>query len=203
MRVRCRAGLGLTLAGVALLLPEVARAEEAGGGNPLFTINPGLVLWTWLVFVLLLILLGKTAWKPLLRVLEERERRIQEALDSARLQREEAERILEEHRRMLAEGQGQAQEIVAQGRKAAERLKEELLDEGRREQEQILARARDEIGRERERALEALRREAVDLSLAAAARLLRKEVDTAENRRLVEEFLSQIPAGESGGKGSS
>lgn len=175
--------------------PALVFAEEAGGGSPLFSISTGLVIWTWIIFLLLLFLLSKTAWKPLLRVLEERERRIQEAIDSARLQREEAERILAEHRRMLAEGQGQAQEIVAQGRKVAERLKEEILEEGRREQEQILARARDEIARERERALEALRREAVDLSLAAAERLLRKEVDSAENRRLVEEFLAQMPAG--------
>lgn len=187
--------------------PAVLWAQEAehgaGGGSPLFSVNPGLVFWTALLFLLLLFVLSRTAWKPLLRVLEERERRIRETIEAAQQQREEAEKILAEHRRMLGEAQGEAQEILAQGRKAAERLKEELLEEGRREQEQILARARDEIVRERERALEALRREAVDLSLAAAERLLRKEVDSAENRRLVEEFLSQMPAGESGGKGSA
>lgn len=191
-------------------LPAVAWAQEAGhaaggggGGGGLFSVSLGLAVWTWVLFLLLLLVLSKTAWRPLLRVLEERERRIQEAIDSARLQREEAERILEEHRRMLARAQGEAQDIVAQGRKAAERLKEELLDEGRREQDQILARARDEIGRERERALEALRRDAVDLSLAAAERLLRRRVDSAENRRLVEEFLSELPAGGPGGERSS
>lgn len=186
------------LAGLCVLASAgPAWAQEAGGA--VFSPHAGLVVWTWVVFLLLLFLLGKTAWKPLLRVLEQREKRIQDTLDEARSRSQEAARLLEEHKQILADSHRQAQEIVAQGRKAAERLKEELLDEARREQEQILARARDEIERERERAVEALRREAVDLSLAATARLLRREVDSAENRRLVEEFLGEIATGRSAG----
>lgn len=188
--------VGVALGGV--LGPAVARAEEAAGESPLFSISTGLAIWTWIVFLLLLFILGKTAWKPLLRVLEQRERRIQEALDEAQRQREEAARLLAEQRRLLADAHDEVQEIVAQGRKTAEKLKAEILEEGRREQEQILERARDEIVRERERALEALRREAVDLSLAAASRLLKKQVDGAENRRLVEEFLAEMGAGAAG-----
>lgn len=192
--------LGLWAGSALLLLPPVARAEEADGGNPIFSIDTGLVVWTWVVFLLLLFILGKTAWKPLLRVLEQRERRIQETLDEAKRQREEAERLLEEQRKLLGQAHERAQEVVAQGRKAAEQLKGEFLEEGRREQQEMIERARGEIAGEQDRALEALRREAVDLSLAAAAKLLRKEVDSAENRRLVEEFLKELPARDDGGR---
>jgi F-type H+-transporting ATPase subunit b len=141
-RLGILAGLGVWLAA------GPARPQEAAGGS-IFEPHVGLAFWTWVVFLLLLLLLGKTAWKPLLRVLEEREKRIQETLDETRRQRDEAARLLEEHRQMLAGAQRQAQEILAQGRKAAERLKEELLEETRREQEQMLARAREEIVQER------------------------------------------------------
>ena len=190
------AGVGLAAAGAVYAQEHGA----GGGGSPIFSPSAGLVLWTFVIFGLLLFLLSRTAWKPLLRALEQREKRIQEALDEARREREEAQELVEEQRRLLAEAHAQAQEAVAQGRKAAEKLKEQLLEEGRREQEEILTRARSEIERERERALEALRREAVDLSLAATAKLLRRQIDSAENRRLVEEFLDELAA--SAGEGS-
>ncbi len=109
------------------------------------------------------------------------------------------ERLLAEQRERLAQAHDEAQEIVAQGRKAAEQLKGDLLAEGRQEQQDILERAREEIRREQDRALEILRREAVDLSLAAAAKLLRREVDSKENRRLVEEVLKEMAEPGNGG----
>lgn len=190
---------GLELSAAAAAFAQ-AHGPEGGGGSPLFSPSAGLALWTFVVFGLLLFILSKTAWKPLLHALERREARIQQALDEARGEREEAQKLLEEQRRLLAEAHGQAQDVVAQGRKAAEKLKDQLLEEGRQGQEEILARARSEIEGERERALEALRREAVDLSLAATAKLLRRQIDSAENRRLVEEFLDELSA--SAGEGS-
>lgn len=200
--VRASLALGTLALGPGRLAAERAAEQGAGGGGGLFSISFGLVLWTWVVFLILLGILSRTAWKPLLRALEQREKRIQEELDDARRQREEAARFVEEQKRLLAEAHARAQEVVAEGRKAAEKLKAELLEDGRRQQDAILARAREEIDRERERALEALRREAVDLSLAATEKLLRRQVDSGENRRLVEEFLKEI-ASERGAEGRS
>lgn len=187
--------LALSFFSAGLLL---AQEHEGGGGGGLFTINPGLIIWTWVIFVLLLIVLRKWAWGPILGALEARERRIQDALDRAARDREKAGQLLQEQRRLLDESRDQAQQILAEGRKAAERLRAEMLDDARSEKDHIVARARDEILYERDQALEALRREAVDLSISAAGRLLHRNLDSKENRRLVDEYLDSLAAEEQG-----
>jgi F-type H+-transporting ATPase subunit b len=177
---------------LVLAAPLLAEEEAGAGGGGLFALNPGLVVWTWIVFLTLLVVLRKWAWGPILSALEARERRIQEALDGAARDREEARRLLEEQRRLLEESRNKAQHILADSRKAAERLRMEMLEEARKERQQIVERAREDILRERDEALEALRREVVDLSLAAAGRVLQKEVDEEENRRLVEAYLERL-----------
>jgi len=167
--------------------------QEAEGGA-LFQINTGLMIWTIVIFVGLLLVLRAYAWRPILGALEARERRIQEILDAAARDREEAQRLLEEHRRRLAEARQQAEQILAEGRQTAERLRQQLLERARTEQEELLERARRDIARERESALEALRREAVDLSLAAASKLLERRLDTEDDRRLVREYLEEMAA---------
>ena len=172
----------------------LAAAQETGGG--VFDIDSGLILWTWVVFLVLLFVLRKWAWGPILEALEAREKRIQQALDEAARERDEAGRVLEEQRELLNEAREQAQNILADSRKAGEKVRAELTEEARRQKEKILEQARDEIGRERDHALETLRREAVDLSIAAATRVLNREVDSSENRRLVEEYMSGLASGE-------
>jgi F-type H+-transporting ATPase subunit b len=188
-------------ASLAFVGPLLAEEEAAGGGGGLFTINPGLVVWTWIVFLILLVVLRKWAWGPILGALEAREQRIQEALDSAAREREEARRLLEEQRRLLDESRGEAQHIITGSRKAAERLRMELLEEAQKQREKIMERAREDIEHERDEALEALRREAVELSISAAGRVLHRELDSEENRRLVEEYLEKLAA-EQNGNGS-
>lgn len=185
-----------------LWLPETAFAAEETGGGGLLSINPGLVIWTWVIFLLLLTILGKWAWGPILAALEERELRIKDALDGAAREREEAGRLLDEHRRLMDGARVQANELLAEGRKAAERLRAELLEEAKQQKKQIVARAGDDIRRERDQALAALRREAVDLSILAAGRVLQKNLDSDENRRIVNEYLDRL-AVEGAGDGAS
>lgn len=181
--------------GVALVLALVwakpLLAQEGDGG--LFAVNWfGLFVWTWLIFILLFVVLRKWAWGPILEALDRRERRIQSAIDEATKQRDEAEKLLAEQREMLGKARGEAQEILAEGRKAGERLRAELLEEARKQKDQIVERSRDEIRHERDEALAALRREAVDLSISAAGRVLEKNLDSKENRRLVEKYLDAL-----------
>lgn len=183
------------LLAVLVLATPLAAAQEDGGGG-LFAINPGLMFWTWIVFIILLVVLRKWAWGPILGALEAREKRIQQALDEAARQREEASRVLEQQRALLNEAREQAQNILADSRKAGEKVRGELTEEARRQKDKILEQARDEIGRERDQALEVLRRETVDLSIAAATRVLNREVDSSENRRLVEEYMSGLASEE-------
>ncbi len=169
-----------------------AVAEEAGGA--IFSLNIGLVIWTWVLFLLTL---GILAWKvfPLIAGgLEERQRKIQEAIDSARQDREEARRLIEEQTRELSRARQEAQRLLDETREAAGRLRQELVAGAEAEKVDILERARREMDRERQRVLEQLREETVDISLAAAERLIKARLDSEGDRRLVREYIGSLEA---------
>ena len=172
-----------------LLFLQEPRTET--GFTP-FSINSGLIFWTILVFGVLLVVLWRLGWPALLKSVEDRERRIQQQLDEAERARAEAARLLEEHKRTIAAARNEAQEMVAKARAVAEKERETLLAKAREEYEQLLVRARKEIGLEKEKAILELRREAVDLSIAAASKLVEAKLDTDANRRLVMEYLATL-----------
>jgi F-type H+-transporting ATPase subunit b len=180
------------------LLPGPLWAQGGGeGGGGIYDLNTGLSVWTLIVFAGLVFLLGKFAWGPILQVVEARERNIQSALDDAAQRNDEAAKLLEEHKALLADGRRQASELIAEGRAAGENVRKEIEEKARAEAQSILERARTEIGRERDAALEALRKESVDLALAAASRLMHENLDQAKDRALVERYLGEL--GGSGG----
>src|SRR5204863_327687 len=150
-----------------------------------FSINTGLIFWTLVVFGILLALLWKLGWPALLKAVEERERRIQQQLEEAERARAEAARLLEEHKRLIAAARAEAQDLIAQARK---------------QYEQLLDRARKEIESEKGKAILELRREAVDLSIAVASKLIEANLDSDANRRLVTEYLASLEAGGAGGR---
>ena len=177
---------------VLALLQEAARG---GGGEEAFTpfsINTGLIFWTILVFLVLLVLLWRFGWPAILKSVEERERRIQQQLEEAERARAEAARLLEEHKRLVAAARAESQQLIAQARAVAEKERETLLAKAREEYDALLNRARKDLEAEKEKAILALRREAVDLSIAAASRVIAANLDTAANRKLVTEFLESI-----------
>lgn len=183
------------LLGMALLTAPQALLAAEEGEPGLFSMNYGLALWTIVVFVAALWILGRYAWKPILSAVEAREKGIQDSLDQASRLREEAERSMQEHRSQLADARRQSQQILADARDAAERMRREMEDKARSEGEALLERARREIGRERDAALEQLRAESVELALAAASRLIAAKVDPATDRALVEAFVTELGAG--------
>src|SRR5436853_5101880 len=160
-----------------------------------FSINTGLIFWTLVVFGILLALLWKLGWPALLKAVEERERRIQQQIEEAERARTEAARLLEEHKRTIATAKAEAQELIAKAKAVADKERETLLAKARQEYEQLLERARHEIDAEKEKAIVALRREAVDLSIAAASKLLQAQLDSETNRKLVMEYLVQLDGG--------
>jgi F-type H+-transporting ATPase subunit b len=167
-------------------------APEAAHVATPFDINTGLILWTLLVFTVLLVLLWKFAWPTLVKSVEERERRIAKQLEDAERANAEAQRLLQEHRAAVAQSRAEAQELIAKAKGVAQKEREALIAKAHAEQEQMLERARREIASERDKALELLRREAVDLSIAAAQRLIETNLDTEANRRLVAEYLASL-----------
>lgn len=174
----------------SMAVPAPILAQE--GGQGLFAIDPGLSIWTIVVFLVVLFVLGKFAWGPLLDAVESREQGIRNAIDEAKEMRREAQQLLDEHKKQLADARRQAQEVVAEGREAGERLRKEVEAGARKEADRMLERARREIERERDMALESIRKDAVDLALAAASRILQERLDQAEDRELVERYLSRV-----------
>ena len=169
-----------------------AAAEAEGAGRGPFSINPGLMIWTLVIFGLLLLILAKTAWPAILKAVEEREQRIQDQLDAAAKANAEAQRLLADYHSQLAAAKAEAQDIVAQGRTAGDKLRDEIVAKGRTEQEELLARARREIAIERDKAVAELRREAVELSIAAATKVIERNLDTEADRKLVQDYLAGL-----------
>lgn len=177
---------------VAVTAPAAAQeAEHAAASGPL-TVEGGLVLWTIFVFLILLFVLRKFAWPQILGAVEARERSLEEQLAQAKRDREEAAALLEEHRRLVQDGRAQAHQLIVEAKAVAERERTVAMEKLREEQDEAMARARREMAAERERALADLRREAVDLSLAAAAKLVGERLDGDADRRLVSEYLATI-----------
>lgn len=174
---------------LAFVLQE--HAEGAAPPTP-FTLNPGLIIWTWLVFGALFLMLRQFVWPSIVNLAEEREKTIQRQLEEAEKMNDDARTTLEEHKRLLAGAREEAAQLVAEAKTVAEKERENLVAKARQEQEQILDRAKREIEVERERALADLRREAVDLSLAAASRLVGSTLDSDANRKIVVDYLDSI-----------
>lgn len=176
---------------VLLAAPAPLLAADEGGGG-LFAVDPGLSLWTIIVFLAVLIVLGRFAWKPILGALDAREEGIRGAIAESRRAQAEAIALLEEHKAQLADARRQSQELVAEGREAGERLRKEIESKAREEAEAILDRARLEIERERDLALDTIRKESVELALAVASRLVREKLDSDADRALIQTYLQEL-----------
>jgi F-type H+-transporting ATPase subunit b len=173
-----------------LVVPNVLAAQEEGSKVDLLTPHGGLMLWTLLIFIGLFIILSRYAFGPITKAVEQREQALQDAIDQAKKDREEAARVLAEHRAQLEGSRAEAQKIIAEGRAVGEKLRTDMLEETRAEQQELLERARREIAVERDHAIAQIREEAVDLAIAAAGKVIEKNLDETANRKLVEGYIA-------------
>jgi F-type H+-transporting ATPase subunit b len=165
-----------------------AFGAEAGLLSP----NVGLTFWTIVTFLIVLVVLWKLALPPILGAVEAREQQIRELLAAAARDRQEAQDALDQQNRQLEETRTRIHELVAEGKTAGERARDEIIAAARAQAEEIGARARREVRQELGRALEELRSEAVEIALAAASKLVERNLDDEDNRRLVREYLADI-----------
>jgi F-type H+-transporting ATPase subunit b len=176
---------------LTLTLQAHAPAAQEHASGPL-TVDGGLMLWTVFIFLLLLAILKKFAWPAILGAVEAREKALERQLAEAARDRELAAALLAEHQKLIAEAKTQAHAVIVEARSVAEKERALAIEKTKQEQEELLARARREIAAERDSAVAELRREAVDLSLAAASKLIEKRLDGETDRKLVQEFLSTL-----------
>ena len=176
---------------LASAAPLVAQEHEGGG---LLSVNTGLSAWTIIIFLIVFAILAKFAFPKILGAVEERERHLAELAEAAERDRAEAAALVEEHRRLVEETRGKVQEALAASRSMAEEDRKKLMDDARRDHDELLARGRAELANERAGMLEQVRRDAVEVAMKAAERLVRRNLDSADNRRLVEDYLAQVAA---------
>ena len=157
-------------------------------------INPGLTLWTGITFLVLLLVLAKFAWGPIVTMLAERERSIREAIESAKKERAEAERMLAEQKHVLAQAQREAAELARRNQAEVETLRQDLTARARKEADDLVAGARLQIADEIAKAKAELKAQVVDLAIDAASRLVKANLDEKSQRALVEEYIAQLPA---------
>jgi F-type H+-transporting ATPase subunit b len=163
--------------------------------NPLVQPDPGLYIWTITTFTILVVLLAKFAWKPLLAALAERQAGIRSALDEAQQAREEVRRVRIDAEKLLAEARVEGAQLIARTREDAERFREELKQKAQADAAAILANAQKQIQLETTRAIEQVRHEAIDLSVSLASKLLQRNISREDNARLIEDALQQIDNG--------
>ncbi len=177
---------------LSFLLAAPALAQEEAPKADLLSPSYGLMAWTLIIFVVLAIILSRFAFGPITAAVRAREQALEEAIAGAKRDREEAAKLLEQHRAALDASRGEAQKLIADARVAAERVRAELVEQAHAEQTNMLARARQEIESEKARAVADLRREAVDLAIAGAGKVIERNLDQASNRQLVESFLASV-----------
>ena len=162
--------------------------------NPLVQPDPGLYIWTIVTFLILLALLARVAWRPLLDALEKRQDAIRTSLDDARKAKEELARLQAESARILAEARTEAANIISSTRSDAARFADEMKQKARVEADALVKNAQREIDTQTHRAIETIRREAIDLSVAVASKILRRDISHADNERLVDDTIREMQA---------
>jgi len=163
---------------------------EKGG---LLDVNPGLIIWTVITFIFLLLILKKLAWKPILNSLSERENFIKDSLERAEKAQQEAKKLLEENNVNLAKAEEESQKIIAQGREYAEKLKNQLLEESKVQSKKILDDASAEIERKNREAFEKLKDQIADIAVNAAEKIIRENLNKEKQKTIVDKFIEQLP----------
>lgn len=156
--------------------------------------NPGLIFWTAISFLIVLLILKKFAWGPIVSMLEEREKGIQSAIDRAHSAKDEAESILKKNRELLAKADSEADRIIREGKAYADKVRSELTEKAQQESQKMIAAAKDEIEQEKRRALDVLRNEVADMAVKGAEKIIRTALDAEKQKVVVDDMIKELAA---------
>lgn len=175
-----------------LIIPVLAASDTTAAGQGLLKLDVGLMMWTWVSFFLVLYVLSRYAYKPMLAMVRQREKRIQETLAKAEDARIRAEAAATERERLLKQAQEDSQKVVDAAREAAEAQGRRILDEAHQDASRILKHAEEEVGRQRRHAMAQLGETVADLAVEAASRILHHELDADAHRALIDSVLREL-----------
>ncbi|MCH9028709.1 MAG: F0F1 ATP synthase subunit B [Bacteroidetes bacterium] len=162
------------------------------GGGTLLDVNPGLIFWTAITFIILVLVLKRVAWKPILTALDNRAKGIEDSLNRAEQAKEEAQKILEENQATLSKAEEESKKIIDQSRIYADNLKEQMLKESKDQQQKIIEDASAEIERKKNAAFEELKNQIAEISVNAAEKIMKENIDANKNKQIVNKYLSEI-----------
>ncbi len=154
--------------------------------------NPGLIFWTAITFVIVLLILKKIAWGPILTALEEREKGIQSSIDRAHQAKDESEAILRKNKELLAKADAESDRIIREGRDFAEKLRADIAEKAQAEAKKIITSAKEEIEQEKRRALDVLRNEVADLAVKGAEKIIKTNLDADIQKRIVDSMIQDL-----------
>ncbi|HKH63908.1 MAG TPA: F0F1 ATP synthase subunit B [Solirubrobacterales bacterium] len=174
------------------LAAEAAEHGEESGGSFLVSPGLGLMIWTLVLFLITMYVLSKVAFPKIQEALDKRASAISESIDAAERQRKESDELLAEYRARLAEAREQADDIMVRARKSAETAEAEAAAAGKEKREELVAAAKRDIEAETRRSLDQIRQEVADLTVLATERVTRKSLTGEDQKRLVEEALSEV-----------
>jgi F-type H+-transporting ATPase subunit b len=172
--------------------PTTVLAADSGGGSFLVSPNVGLMIWTLVVFGVSLYILAKVAFPRISEALDKRQRAIEDSIDAADRTRREADQLLAEYRERLAQARSQADDIVTRARRTGEVAEAEIVAGARTKREEMMEQTRRDIEVETRRAIQQIRAEVADLTIAATEKVTRKTLDTDDQKRLVQDALSEL-----------
>ncbi len=155
-------------------------------------LEPGMMIWTWVTFIVLFAVLAKVAWKPILAAVNQREETISDSLRKAEDAKLQAEKLLEEHREMMDNAQDEIQKLLKENKEAAEKMKNDIVENARKEAEKIRERAHIDIEREKDAAIAELKGQVADLVVQATSRLIREDLDNQKHRNLINDYIKEL-----------
>ena len=154
--------------------------------------NPGLIFWTSVTFVIVLLILKKIAWGPIITALEEREKGIQSSIDRAHKAKDESEAILRKNKELLAKADAEADNIIREGKEYAEKLRADITGKAQEESKKMIAAALSSIEQEKHRALDVLRNEVADLAVMGAEKIIRTALDADMQKKIVNSMIQDL-----------
>lgn len=169
-----------------------ANTEHSSEGNPLLRLDPGMAIWTWIVFFILLFLLGKFAWRPILKSLDEREEKIKKSLDDADKATLALEEATERQNRIIEKAEKEAMAIVGKSREVAQNVASEIEEKSKVEAQRMVESAKNAISAEKEQAIAELRKDAAEIVIQASSKLIAKNLDDEKNRELVNGYINEV-----------
>lgn len=158
----------------------------------LLEVNPGLIFWVILTFIVLLLVLKKVAWKPILSALDQREAVIKESLEKAEIAQEEAKKVLEENKANIQKAEEESKKIINQSREYAENLKDQMMQDSKEQAKKIIDEATAEIERKRDAAFEELKTQVAEIAIQAAEKIMDANLDKEAQKKIANKFIGEI-----------